>query len=77
MKRIEVLGTGCTRCKKLYEATQEAVRALGIEAEVVKVEDIQKIIRYGILSTPGLVVDGVVKSVGKLPSLDELKTLIA
>ena len=76
MKKIEILGTGCAKCKKLFEATQQAVKALGIEAEVVKIEDIQKIMGYGIMMTPGLVVDGEVKSVGKVPSLDELKKLI-
>lgn len=77
MKRIEVLGTGCAKCKKLYEATEEALKVLGIEAELVKVEDIQKIMGYGLLMTPGLVVDGVVKSFGKVPSFDELKTLLS
>lgn len=77
MKRIEILGSGCAKCKKLYETTQQAVSELGLEAELVKVEDIQKIIAYGVLMTPGLVVDGKVKSVGKLPSLAELKALLA
>lgn len=76
MKRIEVLGTGCAKCKKLFEATQQAVKALGVEAEVVKVEDIQKILSYGILMTPGLVVDGQVKASGRIPPDDELKKLI-
>ena len=76
MKKIEILGSGCAKCKKLYEVTQQAVAALGIEAELVKVEDIQKIIGYGVMMTPGLVVDGQVKSSGKVPSVDEIKKLI-
>jgi small redox-active disulfide protein 2 len=76
MKKIEILGSGCAKCKKLYEVTQQAVAALGIEAELSKVEDIQKIISYGVMMTPGLVVDGQVKSSGKVPSVDEIKKLI-
>ena len=76
MKRIEILGTGCPKCKKLFEATQQAVKALGIEAEVVKIEDIQKIMGYGVMMTPGLVVDGTVKTVGKVPSVEEIKKLV-
>ena len=76
MKRIEVLGTGCPRCKKLFDLTNQVVGELGLAAEVVKVEDIKKIMGYGIMMTPGLVVDGEVKSVGKVPSIDELKRLI-
>lgn len=76
MKKIEILGSGCAKCKKLYEVTQQAVAALGIEAELSKVEDIQKIISYGVMMTPALVVDGQVKSSGKVPSVDEIKKLI-
>ncbi len=76
MKKIEVLGTGCAKCKKLAEMTQRAVTEMELDAEVVKVEDIQAIVAAGVLMTPGLVVDGQVKSVGKVPSMDELKKLI-
>jgi small redox-active disulfide protein 2 len=77
MKKIQVLGTGCPKCKKLYEATQQAVKDLGIEAEVIKVEDINEIIKFGIMMTPALAVDGSVKVVGRIPKLDELKTMIS
>lgn len=77
MKRIEILGSGCAKCKTLYETTVRAVRELGLDAEVVKVEDIQKIIAYGVLMTPALVVDGQVKSFGKVPGLPEIKDLLA
>ena len=76
MKKIEVLGTGCAKCKKLAEMTQRAVTEMELDAEVVKVEDIQAIVAAGVLMTPGLVVDGQIKSVGKVPSMDELKKLI-
>jgi small redox-active disulfide protein 2 len=76
MKKIEILGTGCPKCKKLYEQTLLAVGQMGIAAEVVKVEDIQAIIAKGVMMTPGLVVDGEVKSVGRIPPLDDLKRMI-
>jgi small redox-active disulfide protein 2 len=77
MKKVQILGTGCPKCKKLFEATQQAVKDLGIEAEVTKVEDINEIIKFGIMSTPALAVDGTVKAVGRIPKLDELKTMIS
>jgi len=70
--KIEILGTGCAKCKKLYENAVDAVKQSGKEAEVVKVEDIQKIMAYGVMSTPALVVDGVVKTAGKLVSPQEI-----
>jgi small redox-active disulfide protein 2 len=76
MKKLQILGTGCPKCKKLYEATQQAVKELGIEAEVTKVEDINEIMKFGVMSTPALSVDGIVKVVGRIPKLDELKNMI-
>ena len=76
MKKIEILGTGCPKCKKLFEVTQKAVDELGLDAEVVKEEDIQAIVAKGVMMTPGLVVDGEVKCVGKIPPMDELKKMI-
>jgi small redox-active disulfide protein 2 len=77
MKKIQILGTGCSKCKKLYEATQQAVKDLGIEAEVMKVEDINEIMKLGIMMTPALAVDGAVKVIGRIPKPDELKTMIS
>lgn len=74
--KIAVLGTGCAKCKKLYENTVEAVRLSGKEAEIIKVEDINEIVTYGVMSTPALVVDGVVKSAGKLVSPEEIKGML-
>ena len=76
MKRIEVLGMGWAKCNQLAERAKEAVKELGIEAEVIKVQDIKTITNYGVLMTPALVVDGVVKVAGKLPKLEEIKEWI-
>lgn len=77
MKKIEILGTGCPKCKKLTELTMEAAAQLNMECNIVKVEDIQQIMAYGVMMTPALVVDGIVKTAGKIPSVEELKKLIA
>ncbi len=73
---IQVLGTGCTKCKVLYETVTKAVAETGVEAMVEKVEDIQKILTYNVLMTPGLVIDGYVKVAGRVPSLEEVKKLL-
>ncbi len=74
--KIEVLGTGCAKCKTLYENVKKAVEMSGKEAEVVKVEEIAKIMKYGVMSTPALVVDGVVKFSGKVPGADEIRGML-
>lgn len=76
MKKIQVLGTGCPKCKKLTEAVEQAAQAMGIEYTLEKVTDIEKIINFGVMSTPALAVDGVVKVAGRVPALEELKTLL-
>jgi len=76
MKKIEILGMGCAKCNQLAERTRDAVKELGIDAEVGKVQDIETITNYGVLVTPALVVDGVVKIAGKLPKVQEIKELI-
>jgi len=70
--KIEILGTGCPKCKKLTDLTEEAVNELGVSAEIIKVTDINKIIDYGVMVTPALVIDGDVKVVGKIPSKVEI-----
>lgn len=77
MKKLQILGTGCPKCKKLFEVTQQAVKDLGIEAEVTKVEDITEIMKFGVMSTPALSVDGTVKVTGRVPKVGELKTMIS
>ena len=74
--KIEILGTGCTKCKALEEVAKQAVAKVGGFHSVEKVEDIQKIMDYGVVSTPGLVIDGEVKSTGKLLSVDEVISLM-
>lgn len=74
--KIEVLGMGCAKCHTLTERVMEAVAELGITAEIVKVENLQDIMAYGVMTTPALVVDGVVKAKGKVPTKDEIKSII-
>jgi small redox-active disulfide protein 2 len=74
--KIEVLGPGCAKCKKLYENTHNAVKELNVQAEIAKVEEIQKIINAGVMMTPALVIDGEVKSVGKVLSVVEIKKIL-
>lgn len=71
--KIQILGMGCPKCKMLYENTKKAVREKGIEVEVEKVEDIDKITGYGVMMTPALVIDGIVKTSGKIPSAEDIK----
>ncbi len=73
---IKILGPGCARCFELERKTHRAVDELGAQANVEKVSDIQKIVAYHIMATPGLVIDGKVKCSGRLPSVDEIKAWI-
>ena len=73
---IKVLGTGCTKCKLLENATREVVEQNGIDATVTKVEDIMEIMKYGVMATPALVVDEKVVIKGRVPSKDEIKQLL-
>lgn len=73
---IKVLGTGCTNCKTLEKSVINALAELNIDANVEKVEDIQKIMSYGIMRTPGLVINDKVVLSGKLPNINEIKELI-
>ena len=73
---IKVLGSGCAKCKTLEKVTREAIDQLNIDATIEKVEDIQKIVEYGVMFTPALVVDGEVVVKGRVPKLDEVKTLL-
>ncbi|MBD3220287.1 thioredoxin family protein [bacterium] len=74
--KISVLGTGCAKCTKLHDHARQAIEKLGLQAELVKVTDIQEIMAHGVMMTPALVVDGEVKIVGKVPSVAELETLL-
>jgi small redox-active disulfide protein 2 len=74
--KIEILGMGCQKCKALDLAAKQATRELGITAEFDKVEDIKEIMKYGIMITPALVIDGVVKSSGKVLNKDDIKAML-
>ncbi len=74
--KIEILGTGCAKCKALENNTKEALAKIGGFHSIEKVEDIVKIMEYGVMSTPGLVVNGVVKSSGKLLSIDDIVNIV-
>ena len=77
MKQIKILGTGCPKCEKLAEVVKRAAESSGIEFTLEKVTDIQEIMKYGVMMTPALVVDGAVKAVGKVPADDEVKEMLA
>jgi small redox-active disulfide protein 2 len=76
MKKIQILGAGCPKCQKLAENAEAAAKNLGIEYEIEKVTDINQITSFGVMMTPGLVVDGEVKSSGKLLSASEIREFL-
>lgn len=73
---IKILGTGCPKCKTLENITREVVEQIGIDATIVKVEDIMEIMKYGIMTTPALVVDEKVAIKGRVPSAEEIKNVL-
>ena len=76
MKKIKILGTGCAKCKTLTENAKKAVELAGVEAEIEKVEDIKEIMKFNVLMTPGLVIDGEVKAAGRVLSPEDIKKLL-
>jgi small redox-active disulfide protein 2 len=77
VKKLQILGTGCAKCKKLAENTEAAAKELGLEYALEKVTDINQIMAFGVMMTPALAVDGQVKIVGKVPSPEEIKKMLA
>jgi small redox-active disulfide protein 2 len=77
MKQLLILGMGCAKCSKLYEVAEQASKELGVPYEIKKVADLKQIMAFGVMVTPALVVDGSVKVAGRVPSLDEVKKLLA
>ena len=75
--KIQILGTGCPKCRKVAEVAAKAVEETGVEAEIVKVTDINEIMNFGVMMTPALAVDGDVKVSGKIPSLEDVKKWIS
>jgi small redox-active disulfide protein 2 len=77
MKTLQILGPGCPKCKTLTANAEAAVKALGLEARVEKVDRIADIVRFGVMTTPALVIDGKVRSAGRVLSADEIARLLA
>ncbi len=73
---IKILGTGCSKCDKLEKNIEIALKELNIQANIIKVENLAEIVSYGVMSTPGLVIDGKVKTIGKVPSVKDLKNML-
>ena len=77
MKKIHILGTGCPKCEKLTANAEAAAQQLGIEYELEKVKDVNEIMKFGVMMTPALVVNGEVKVVGKVPSPEEIQSMLS
>ena len=77
MTRIQILGSGCAKCRQLTAITEQAAQDLGLQYELEKVTDVTRYADFGVMFTPALVVDGVVRLSGKVPSLDEVRRLLA
>ena len=76
MKKIQVLGTGCAKCKTLAEHAEKAAKELGLDCTIEKVADLKAIMKFGVMVTPALLVDGKVKVAGKVPTSDEIKSML-
>ncbi len=76
MKKIQILGTGCPKCKKMAESAEIAAKELGIEYEIQKVTQINDIMKFGVMVTPALAVDGRVRVTGKVPGIEEIKSML-
>lgn len=74
--KIQILGMGCPKCKKLYEAAETAAKELGLEYEMEKIDDIDRITEMGVMMTPALAIDGEVKLVGRIPTVENLKEIL-
>jgi len=76
MKTLQILGTGCPKCKQLAENAEAAARAVGVEYAIEKVTDLSAIMKFGVMMTPALAVDGRVKAVGKVPDVEAIKAML-
>lgn len=76
MKKLQILGTGCAKCKQLAEQTEAAAKAAGIDYQIEKVTELQEIMKFGVMMTPALVIDGAVKVAGKVPSVAEIQKML-
>jgi len=75
--KIEILGMGCPKCKKLYENAQTAAKELNLQADIVKIESMEQIVQHGVMITPALVVDGKIKVAGSVPEVAKIKEWLA
>jgi small redox-active disulfide protein 2 len=75
--KVQILGTGCAKCKTLAEHAEKAANELGLDCTIEKVSDLKEIMKFGVMITPALVVDGKVKVAGKVPTPDEIKSMLA
>lgn len=76
MKKVEVIGTGCAKCRRLLANAEQAVKELNIAAEVIKVDEIDEIVNRGVMITPALFIDGEVRAEGRVPDVNEIKTML-
>ena len=76
MRHIKILGTGCRKCRQLVENATAAVEQLGADCEIEKIIELNEIMQYGVMMTPGLVIDDQVRSSGKVPSVEEIKSML-
>lgn len=76
MIQIKILGTGCAKCNRLFDATKQAADALGINYEIEKITDIMRFADFNVMLTPAMAIDGEAKVAGKVPSIEELKTIL-
>jgi small redox-active disulfide protein 2 len=76
MKKIQILGTGCPKCKKLAENAEEAIKKANVECEIIKVTDINEIMEFGVMITPALAIDGDVKKAGKVLEVEDIIKLL-
>ncbi len=74
--KIEIMGTGCVKCRKLFQAVTEVIQEMGITAEVVKVEDLQAMMKRGVMLTPALYINGKAVSAGRIPSKECIKKML-
>lgn len=76
MKKLQILGTGCAKCNALLAATEQAAQEAGVPYEIEKISDLNRIMTFGVMMTPALVIDGVVRITGKVPAIAEIKKLL-
>ncbi len=77
MKKVEVIGTGCAKCKRLLANAEQAVKDLKIAADVIKVDDIEEIVNRGVMMTPALFIDGEVRAEGRIPDVNEIRKMLS